>query len=269
MTATEMTATELLTALAGREPSGLAYLDAYYDELAHQAACEGDPLYRRLLFNLHGVPQPNRMCMSCALAGRLAPGDPHDKVARSFAWAVPSRAALTAIVDVAPAGVVEVGAGGGYWAYELQRAGADVIAYDPAPPGMDPMEGYHPWHDGRAWTAVHRGDHTAAAQHPTRALLLVWPSYDAPWGAEAVQGYADAGGQTVIYVGEGPSGCTGDSRLHWLLGLEDEPHDWRCERGACECPPWEEQLFRPEREVAIPQWQGIHDALYVCTRAAS
>ena len=40
-------------------------------------------------------------------------------------------------------------------------------------------------------------------------------------------------------------------------------------RDECECPPWGPQLYQPEREVSIPQWQGIHDALYVCTRAAS
>lgn len=52
-----------------------------------------------------------------------------------YGFAVPSDEALTAIERCSPRGVVELGAGTGYWAFLLQQRGVDVVAFDvePAP----------------------------------------------------------------------------------------------------------------------------------------
>ncbi|GJP35479.1 hypothetical protein CLOM_g19996 [Closterium sp. NIES-68] len=53
---------------------------------------------------------------------------------RIYAWAVPTEAALAAIKSAAgEEGIVEVGAGTGYWAALLRRRGVDVAAYDWTP----------------------------------------------------------------------------------------------------------------------------------------
>ena len=53
-------------------------------------------------------------------------------------------------------------------------------------------------------------------------------------------------GDTVLYVGEGCGGCTGDDNFHERL--EDE--------------------FELIEEMEIPQWNGIHDWLYHYSRVA-
>ncbi|MGL5911571.1 MAG: hypothetical protein ACRCZP_16345 [Phycicoccus sp.] len=176
-----------------------------------------------------------------------------------YSWAIPSAEALSAIAQHAPPhGIVEIGAGGGYWASLLQQAGVPVVAYDPAPPPNTSQ-----WHDGHPWADVLLGDHTSVIGHPDRALMLCWPNYDEGYGAEAVDLY---GGDTVIFIGERSSGCTGDARLHALLGEADCwcPHEL-CVCGAQSTTP----LFREVAEVAIPQWQGIHDSLRVHRRITS
>lgn len=242
--------------------TGIEYLDAYFAELAHQR--QHDPFTnRRAGFFDHGPEQPSRWCLGCARDGGDNGMRGHELL-RRYAWAVPHARALDTIARWSPAGVVEVGAGGGYWAYELQRRGVDVVAYDPAPPGGAEES---TWHAGHAWTAVHLGDHTAAAEHPDRTLLMVWPSYDEPWGRQAVEAYR---GDTVIYVGEGPGGCTGDGGLHALLGDSGTcwHHDGSYNEQPCpdDCPGNAAPLFGEVESVAIPQWWGIHDRLEVYRR---
>lgn len=180
------------------------------------------------------------------------------ELVKRYSWAIPSPEALTAIADHAPRGVVEIGAGGGYWAMLLQQAGVPVVAYDPVPP---PCESH--WHDGHPWTEVLLGDHTSVLGHPDRALLLCWPNYDAPHAAQAIELY---GGDTVIYIGEGSGGCTGDDRMHALLG---EVECW-CWDEPCHCAAkTTTALFREVAAVDIPQWSGIHDRLTVHKRVTS
>jgi hypothetical protein len=170
---------------------------------------------------------------------------------KDYSWAIPNDAALDTIAKWSPNGVVEIGAGGGYWAMLLRQRGVDVVAYDPLhEPGQ--------WFS-RRWTEVLAGDHTAVANHPDRSLLLCWPMYGAEWSGEAVDLYD---GDTVLYVGEGASGCTGDDRMHALLG---EPACWHDEDEVCE-HDWPTAKFREVDSVDIPQWSGIHDRLYVYER---
>lgn len=198
------------------------YLDAYQQQWAHELSSDPSAVLRE-------QPQPEGMDG----ARRTLTG--------LYAWAVPDPAALDAITRYSPRGVVELGAGGGYWAGLLRAHGVDVVAYDP-----DPAAG--------RWSPVRAGDHTAVAAHPDRTLLLVWPSYEQSWTGRVLDLYA---GDTVIYVGAG--GVTGSDRMHALLGVpcwhvaEDEP---------CTCAA-DPAVFEQVGVVAVPQWYGVPDRLSV------
>lgn len=147
---------------------------------------------------------------------------------RRYAWAVPSEGALARIAERGP--IVEVGAGRGYWAALLRLRGVDVVATD--------AHWYPP-----TWTDVAIMDAAeAAAAHPDRALLLIWPPYNQDTAHRALCAYR---GSTVIYIGEGYGGCTGDDAFHEALERE-----WRAVDGC-----------------SVPQWSGLHDHLTVYARS--
>lgn len=185
---------------------------------------------------------------------------------RRFAFAVPDEAALATIARWAPNGVIELGAGTGYWAGQLDQRGVDVVAYDtePAPSTANS------WFAGTSpWFPVRPGDQRMVNLHADRCMLLVWPTKNETWAAEAVEQFHHAGGETVVFVGEGPGGRTGDDRFHLLIGELD-----RCYRcayglldGACVCGT--SKLFTAAERVSIPTWAGFDDSLVVVRRTVA
>jgi hypothetical protein len=109
-------------------------------------------------------------------------------------------------------GVVEVGAGTGYRAWQLEQAGIDVAAYDPFPPSEE-----NRYCKGGPYTTVLSGDASAAKHHPDRALLMVWPPYGGHSARHALSVYT---GDLLIYAGEGFGGCTADDDFYELLAAE-------------------------------------------------
>lgn len=186
------------------------------------------------------------------------------QLVRSYAYGIPNDDALDAIAAVSPAGVVEVGAGTGYWARLLHDRGVDVLAYDRWPPGS----GSNRFVDDVAWFPVQRADATIVAQHPQRTLLLVWPTWNETWPAEATAAFHDAGGTCLVYVGEGPGGLTGDAVLHAQLGIHGAC--LACSLGvadvACVCDV--PVRWRATARVAIPQWVDAEDSCIVFEREA-
>ena len=180
-----------------------------------------------------------------------------------YALAIPTDQALDRIRQCSPGGVVEVGAGAGYWAHALHQRGVDVEAYDiePAPSSRNK------WFAGTTpWYPVQRGDHNVVADQPGRTLLIVWPTKNEVWAAAALERYFEAGGACVAYVGEGPGGRTGDDVFHALLG--DLVTCAQCAYGAmtspCICgiePRW-----RSTDTIVLPHWTGYHDDLRIYTR---
>lgn len=134
------------------------------------------------------------------------------RLVKSFAWSIPSPSDLSWIAGMVSAhpGIVEIGAGTGYWAGQLSQFGVDVVSYDAEPGGNKYCAEvqYHP---------VLLGGPDAGAPHSDRALFLCWPPYDEPMAAEALKAY---GGDLLIYAGESEYGCTGDEEFFRMLGAE-------------------------------------------------
>lgn len=131
----------------------------------------------------------------------------------TFSWSIPSPGDIAWIKDTLDGrGVVEPGAGGGYWAWQMEQAGIDVAAYEP----RDIADNGHV---RREWAALLRDDHEAPKRHPDRALFLCWPTYDDPWAAQSLACYS---GDLLIYAGEPEGGCTADGEFYRLLDAEWE-----------------------------------------------
>lgn len=143
-----------------------------------------------------------------------------------YAWAVPNDHAIQALVLHSP--IVEIGAGTGYWARMVSIAGGYIVAYD--------KKVRKP-----AYFDVQLGGPEKILLHQDQTLFLCWPPYATSLAADCLKVYT---GKTVIYVGEGDGGCTGDDAFHTALERE-----------------WEEVV-----RIFIPQWVGIHDRMYVYKR---
>lgn len=158
-----------------------------------------------------------------------------DEVVHTYAWAVPSPEILEEIKTRANGrGIIEIGAGSGYWAGLLSKMGIDIVAYD-----IQPYKN-HWMHQDKRFFEVKQGDHTAIQEHPDRFLFLCWSPYD---GGELLDACLSVYTQDLIfYVGEN-GGCTSWSDSfdkHW-----EDIHWMQC-----------------------PQWNGIHDCLFVMSRKA-
>ncbi|MBC6469354.1 hypothetical protein [Actinomadura alba] len=154
----------------------------------------------------------------------------HHLLTKRYSWAIPSPGDIAWLGRMlGRSGLVEIGAGSGYWAWQARQAGIDVLAYEPSDPADN---GYS---DGIEYVTTLRGDHTAAGRHPDRALLLCWPSQDDPWAALALAAYR---GDLLIYIGEGPGGHCADDGFFELLSsrwtrVGSSPHHVPWSRTRC------------------------------------
>ena len=151
----------------------------------------------------------------------------HDLV-KKYSWALPSLEALRTIAAEGP--IVEMGAGGGYWAYLLRQLGVDIIAFDRSP-------GASYW-SSHLWTKVEEGGPPILAKYPERSLLLIWPPLDDEMEGDCLGFYE---GDCVLYVGE-VDGCTGDGSI------------------------FEQDKWSLDKTVEIPKFGGLHDNLHVFRR---
>lgn len=158
-----------------------------------------------------------------------------DELVQEYAWAIPNAPAIRTLVDHDP--VLEVGAGNGYWASLVEQAGGDIIATD----SLQDVDG-----EPDSWTTVEQLDARNAIREygEGRTLFICWPNYGDHWAYNATVEYASIGGECLVYVGEGRSGCTGDEAFHQLL------HD----------------AWTLAETVAIPTYLGLHDRLEVWSR---
>jgi hypothetical protein len=186
-----------------------------------------------------------------------------DELIRAYSFAIPSAAALDAIASDSERRVVELGAGTGYWARLLHEVDVQVVAFDREPEPRAERRWFgltEPWFD------VQPGDERVVDDHGDALLLLVWPTRDEDWPADALTRYAAAGGTTVAFVGEPSGGRTGDDRFHAVLGEIDRC--WSCAYNMTDtsCLCGIEPLFRRTAELAIPTWRGFDDRLRLYDR---
>lgn len=182
---------------------------------------------------------------------------------RKYGFAIPTDGALEQIERYSPGGVVEIGAGTGYWAHLLDGLGVDVRAFDiePAPSSANEwFAGMQPWH------RVEIADHSVVGQLPSRTLLIVWPTKNETWASAALERYHAAGGSCVAFVGELGGGRTGDEAFHAHLG--NVKRCLQCVYGVltspCICDI--HQLWTRHITVALPHWPGYNDDVHIYLR---
>ncbi len=157
-----------------------------------------------------------------------------------YSFTIPYYDVLTKAASYSP--IVEIGAGSGYWARCLSEIGADVIAYDSFPPGsQSPWD----WLNGNSWfddTWYHiiKGDESAAAHHPDRTLFIAWPVPMNPMAYNALVNYKNAGGKTVIYIGDPHPASSGDEFFYKLL-----------------------YQHKAIEQIDLYGWPGINEKLYI------
>lgn len=159
-------------------------------------------------------------------------------LATRYAWSIVTPGDVDWMVEqLGGRSVVEIGAGTGYWAWQLEQAGVDVAAYDPHPASED-----NSYCKAGPYTTVLPDDASAVKHHQDRALLMVWPPYGGEHARHALSLYE---GDLLLYAGEGHGGCTADDGFYELLHAE-----------------WDEVSIAA-RHVT---WWGIHCRLAAFTR---
>lgn len=188
-----------------------------------------------------------------------------DAAVARYSFAIPNEQAVDAIASCSPNGVVELGAGLGYWARVLGDAGVDVAAFDIAPPPSADNRwfgGQEPWHP------VGQGDASIVSRYSSRTLLIVWPTRNETWAADALALHHAALGTTLAVVSEPPGGQTGDDVFHAMLGHLPQclACRYRSTNTACTCGV--PVLWSQVQAIDLPQWSGINDTLGIYTRVA-
>ncbi|MFI6391505.1 hypothetical protein [Nonomuraea sp. NPDC050540] len=139
----------------------------------------------------------------------------------AYAYAIPSPKTIEWVSGFsADLPIVELGAGRGYWAGQLSRAGIAVEAYDLEPPDKAKNVSFL----GAAgqidvWHPVGSLEEFATRSRSMNyVLFLCWPP---GWGntmaSEALLSFEKAGGERLIYIGEPKGGITGDDAFFYAL----------------------------------------------------
>lgn len=190
-------------------------------------------------------PEPygfGRLCVGGI--GDLDPTLHRFDLVSQYAWTITAPETVAFVAEHLRGWAVDPLAGSGYWAFLLAQCGVDVVASDERPPTFD--KAHNKWHHhGAHWTVgqAHAVDAVREAGSE-RALLLSWPPYAAPIGAEIVSAFT---GDRIVYIGEGWGGCCGDDNMFALF-----EKDWV--RVADHCPL---QFWGIHDEVTVYDRQGV------------
>lgn len=169
---------------------------------------------------------------------------------RKYTWAVPDPASLAFVAQYLAPRAIEIGAGMGYWAWQLTQLGVDMVCYDIAPPDVVTNNTYHSPRTDKygdftdtyitPYARILQGGPEVLTAHSDRTLFLCWPPMS-DMAAECLRHYT---GKRLIYIGEGDGGCTADEQFFTFLAQE-----------------WKEIA-----EHTPVQWDGIHDYITVYER---
>jgi hypothetical protein len=148
----------------------------------------------------------------------------------SYSFAIPHFDLLKTLADRSPHGLLELGAGSGYWSHLLSLLDVDVLAVD------------HELSFEKLWHPVIRQDGREAARNPAyakRTLFLCWP--DEAWAPDCVK---LSSCDTLAYVGA--KGCVGTGGEALAAEIRDQ---------------WSPEVVSP-----MPNWYGESTLLAVYTR---
>lgn len=150
---------------------------------------------------------------------------------QKYSWAIPNQEAIDYLVKLSP--LVEIGAGGGYWAHLISQAGGDIICFD-----------RQPKHRENSWFDVKKGNASNVKEHKNRTLFLCWPPYKSPMAFNCLSNYK---GNHLVYVGEPAGMAAGDDKFFRSL----------------------ESYWKEIDYISIPRWYGMDDGLFVYKRISS
>ncbi|MER5349313.1 hypothetical protein ABT093_03120 [Kitasatospora sp. NPDC002551] len=172
-------------------------------------------------------------------AERGPPLPRRQELSRVYSWALASRTAVEWIADrLDGRGLLEVGAGSGYWAWLLRARGLDVLATD-----VEARTERNGFTDSFRYTEVRPGRAAEdAAAHPGRVLALLWPPHRDPMAAETLR--ADRG-PGLLYLGDRPGGMCADPAFFAEIAAHWRP--------VSHCP-------------LTLRWLGNRDTATFCTR---
>lgn len=191
---------------------------------------------------------------------------------RRWAYGLLTEQALRKIAAFAP--LVELGAGTGYWAEQLERLfGIAIMAYDICPLaapdfGSHRQRGENGWHSGTAgkgYFYVFRGDEKVLSHSPGSTLMLMFPPKEEeyPLGYEALRHYQ---GEHFIYVGEPEFLGAGKVIAFDSDGVKYSTDETRGRTGT---PAFHQEL-RDHWELVetepLPNWPDLHAALFIYRR---
>ncbi|MFI1913632.1 hypothetical protein [Nocardia sp. NPDC020380] len=146
----------------------------------------------------------------------------------AYAYAIPSPETLGWVSGFcAGRPLVELGAGRGYWAAQLARAGVRVDAYDFEPPDAAENVSF-PSAQGQpdVWYPVGDVARFTERSHAGAdyVLMLCWPP---GWGntmaSDSLAEFARAGGERLVFIGEPKGGKTGNDAFFDALAAGWEP----------------------------------------------
>jgi hypothetical protein len=148
----------------------------------------------------------------------------------AYSYAIPSPETIEWVADYSDGRpILELGAGRGYWAAQLSRAGLTVHAFELEPPDVVQNVSF-PQEIGQAdvWYPVSGLSDLSLNDCSDHVLLLCWPP---GWGntmaSEALTAFESAGGDRLIYIGEPQGGKTADDAFftglsaRWMLESSD------------------------------------------------
>jgi hypothetical protein len=170
-----------------------------------------------------------------------------------YCWAVPDPDTLDVVAKWLGPKAIEIGAGTGYWAWQLSERGVDIVAYDAKPPDRVTTNYWCSPRTGRygelvgelreVFFPLQKGGPSMLARqaHADRTLFLCWPPYNEDMASLCLEHYQ---GERLVYLGESAGGCTGDAQFFEAL-----ERDWA--------------LVETHRPM---QWDGIHDWVQVYER---
>jgi hypothetical protein len=134
----------------------------------------------------------------------------------AYAYAIPSPQTISWVSQsCAGRPITEVGAGRGYWAAQLSRAGMSVQAYELEPPDtIENVSFPHAVGQADVWHPVRGIADLDFSERADDALFLCWPpGWGSSMASDVLTAYESAGGRRLIYLGEPKGGKTGNDKF--------------------------------------------------------